>query len=66
MGITDSKFPFCHGILEENGDKEVTLRGYNDIKVYDYYDNNLMDDCGIPYLPIDIDDSHLPNKTAYK
>ena len=61
MGITDSNSLFSHGISEENSDKEIDSREYNGIKLYEQFNNNIMDDCGIPPLyltPMDIDDIH--------
>ena len=67
MGIADGKFLYCHGVAEGNVDKTVSTLEYNNMTVYDCFNNPFTRYCGSPamHLPlITIDDIPRPHKRA--
>ena len=68
MGITEAKLLFCHGIPDQSKYKKISLREYNDRKVYEWLNNQFIFYGGIKYLNLPhmpIGDSFRPNKRAY-
>ena len=68
MCITDWKLLLYHVISEVNVDKKISTRYYNNIMVYDLFNNTFTSDCGIPYLnppPITIYYRSSPHKRAH-
>ena len=67
MGITDGKFLFCTGVSDRSVDNKISKIGYNNSKVYDFFNNLFPADFGSPYLnipPITIDDRPCLYKRA--
>ena len=67
MEIADGKLIFCHGISEQNNDKTISMREYNDRKFYGCFNNPFPVYGGSPALnlpPVPIDDSPCTNKRA--
>ena len=69
MGITYGRLLLYHGVSEGNTNKEISMREYNNKKVYKCFNNLFTYDFGIPDLnlpPITIDDRpHLYKITRY-
>ena len=58
MVITDWKLLYCHGVAEGNKDKKISTLEYNNMTVYDCFDNPFTAVCGSPAMhlpPITID-----------
>ena len=67
MGISYGKLLFCHGISYQSKDNTISIIEYNDMTVYDCFNNTFSVNCGIPYLnlpPIPIYDSPRTNKRS--
>ena len=67
MGITYGKLLLCHGISEESGDKNISMKEYNKRTFYDCFNNSFPADYGSPDLnlpPIIIDDISFPHKIS--
>ena len=67
MDIKYGNLPFCHGISEGNVDKTISIREYNNITVYDCFNNLFTADFDITNLNISlitIDDRPIPHKIA--
>ena len=67
MGIIDGKLLFCHEISDESIEKKISMREYNNRKVYDCLNNtftsNICSLC-LKLPPIYIDDRPRPHKRA--
>ena len=67
MGIAVGKILLCHGISDKIKDKYISIRQYNNKKVYECFNNTFSIYCGIPTLnlpSITIDDTPHKNKRA--
>ena len=67
MGITYGRLLLYHGVSEGNTDKEISMREYNNKKVYDCLNNLFKHDFGSPDLnlpPITIADRPSPHKIS--
>ena len=63
MGITDGKLLYCHGVAEGNKEKKISTLEYNNMAVYDCFNNTFTADRGSPAMnlpPIAIDDRPPP------
>ena len=68
MDITDGKILLCHGTWEENGNKKILTKEYNNRTVYDCFNNPFIADFVRTYLnltPITTDDKpHIEKNLA--
>ena len=67
MGIADGKLIYCHGVLEGNVGRKISILEYKNSTYYDCFNNPFTDNLGIPYLnipPITFDDIPRLHKRA--
>ena len=67
MVITDGKILYCHGVAEGNVDKKISTLEYNNMTVYDCFNNSFTADFGSPSMhlpPNIIDHRPRPHKRA--
>ena len=67
MGLKDGKLLYCHGVAEVKVDRKISKRYYNNMMVYDCFDNLFTYKFGSPALnlpPITFDDIPRPHKRA--
>ena len=67
MGIIDGKLLLCHGVSDESVDKKISVREYNNRKVYECLNNTFTSNfCSLclKLPPVYIDDIPRPHKRA--